>query len=102
MKAVRIISFAVALLLGIGMSMLPVYSSSAATAPAQPTVTNEDCIKCHAAPPADIAAAGGKHAGVGCGGCHIGIPRLSRTDPEVLPVSHGQAPFRDRRLPQLS
>jgi hypothetical protein len=37
------------------------------------TLTAEDCVKCHAAPPADIAAAGGKHkSDVTCVDCHAG------------------------------
>jgi len=46
------------------------------TQPAQTkaVLANEDCLKCHDAPPADIAAAGGKHKDVGCTGCHAGHP----------------------------
>jgi hypothetical protein len=36
------------------------------------TLGNEECGKCHTGPPADIAAAGGKHKEVGCTECHVG------------------------------
>jgi hypothetical protein len=75
MKAMKCSSLMVAVFLIIGISMLFAYSDSGAvTAKEQPTVTNEDCVKCHTDPPAAIAAAGGKHTGVGCSGCHIGHP----------------------------
>ncbi len=38
-------------------------------------LTNADCIKCHAKPPADIEAKGGKHkTEVSCQDCHAGHP----------------------------
>lgn len=49
-------------------------SSSAAQAQPQPALSNDDCAKCHTAPPADLAAAGKKHKDVGCTGCHVGHP----------------------------
>ncbi len=39
----------------------------------KPALSQEDCVKCHEAPPADIAAAGGKHkSDVTCSDCHSG------------------------------
>ena len=73
MKSLTCGSLVVGLFLIIGISMLLVHSGTA-RAGEKPSVTNEDCVKCHAAPPADIAAAGGKHKGVGCTGCHVGHP----------------------------
>lgn len=35
---------------------------------------SDDCIKCHAKPPADITANGGKHKKVSCQDCHVGHP----------------------------
>jgi len=63
--------FVALLLLGIPLFLM---YSSAAPAQSKPVLTNEDCVKCHAAPPADLAASGGKHTDVGCMGCHIGHP----------------------------
>ena len=63
----------VALVLIAGISVFLAFSV-AAFAQAKPALTNEECIKCHDAPPADIAAAGGKHKEVGCTGCHVGHP----------------------------
>jgi hypothetical protein len=48
--------------------------SGIAAAQPQATLTNDDCAKCHTAPPADISTAGGKHKDVGCTGCHEGHP----------------------------
>jgi hypothetical protein len=48
--------------------------SGAAQAQPQSGLSNDDCVKCHAAPPADLAASGGKHKDVGCSGCHVGHP----------------------------
>ncbi len=40
-----------------------------------PKLTNDDCAKCHAKAPADIAANGAKHkTAVGCQDCHNGHP----------------------------
>lgn len=74
MKSLKCGSLVVALFLIAGISTLLLAYSGAAHAEKQPALINEDCVKCHAGPPADIAAAGGKHAGVGCNGCHIGHP----------------------------
>lgn len=41
---------------------------------AKPALGSDDCIKCHANPPADISAAGGKHKKVSCQDCHVGHP----------------------------
>jgi predicted CXXCH cytochrome family protein len=35
-----------------------------------PSLTSDDCIKCHTSEPADVAKAGGKHKDVGCNECH--------------------------------
>jgi hypothetical protein len=50
------------------------FHSTPASAGSNPGIINEDCIKCHTDQPADISSAGGKHAGIGCSGCHIGHP----------------------------
>jgi predicted CXXCH cytochrome family protein len=51
-----------------------VYAAGSANAQSKPVLTGDDCLKCHATAPADLAAAGGKHQGVGCTGCHEGHP----------------------------
>ncbi len=75
MKTLKYGSLAVVLFLIMGISIDLVCSDMAAAAK-QPVLTVEDCVKCHAGPPADIAAAGGKHRGVGCFGCHAGHPPM--------------------------
>jgi hypothetical protein len=61
----------VVVLFGVALFLV---SSIAAAAQPQPGLSNDDCLKCHTTPPADIAAAGGKHKDVGCSGCHAGHP----------------------------
>ncbi len=73
MKSVKRGSLVGILLLAMGVSLFPVFSGTAHSGK-QPALTDEDCVKCHAGPPADIAVGGGKHKGVGCTGCHIGHP----------------------------
>ena len=46
---------------------------AAEPAPAKVALANSDCVKCHSAQPADIAAKGGKHqSNVSCQDCHTG------------------------------
>ena len=49
-------------------------AQDAKTPAAKPALGSDDCIKCHAKPPADITAAGGKHKKVSCQDCHVGHP----------------------------
>ncbi|HEX9021937.1 MAG TPA: cytochrome C [Nitrospirota bacterium] len=56
------------------LAALVLVCSNAALAQPQSSLSNDDCAKCHNAPPADIAAAGKKHKDVGCTGCHVGHP----------------------------
>jgi len=60
----------------VGISMLLAYAGlvPAQTPPKATGLSNDDCIKCHAGPPADISAEGGKHKLVGCIDCHVGHP----------------------------
>src|SRR3954462_9997100 len=46
-------------------------SGRAAETVKAPSLTSDDCIKCHSTEPADIAQAGGKHkTDVSCNECH--------------------------------
>ncbi len=73
MKSVKFSSLVIALFLITGISMFPP-SSCTVRAVEQPSLTDEDCVKCHSRPPAAMATSGGKHKGVGCSGCHVGHP----------------------------
>jgi hypothetical protein len=65
-----------------------------AAAQAKPALTNDDCAKCHQAPPADLAAEGGKHREVGCTGCHIGHPpTVKKPIPQCSDCHMGKAHF---------
>ncbi|SPQ00549.1 conserved exported hypothetical protein [Candidatus Sulfobium mesophilum] len=73
MKSVKCCSLPGVLLLAMGIWLLSAFSGTAHSVK-QSVLTDEDCVKCHSGPPADIAVAGGKHKSVGCSGCHIGHP----------------------------
>lgn len=75
MKEIRSIRMLGVLLLVLGAVLFAGSAGLwAAEAPAKMALSNDDCAKCHTNPPADIAASGGKHKGVGCSGCHVGHP----------------------------
>jgi hypothetical protein len=64
------------------------------TAQTNPALTNEDCVKCHAAPSADLAASGRKHKDVGCEGCHIGHPpAVKKPIPQCSDCHMGKAHY---------
>jgi predicted CXXCH cytochrome family protein len=73
----RLLASACALLAGAFLAAaLPGSASAAEAAPAaKAALANSDCIKCHAKPPADIEAKGGKHkTEISCQDCHVGHP----------------------------
>ncbi len=83
MDRVKRSSLIVAFLVALGtlLLLLPLVSVSAQTpAKATPSLSNDDCVKCHAGPPADIAANGGKHKSVGCQDCHAGHRPASKNN----------------------
>jgi len=56
---------------------------------------NVECSACHTGPPADIAAAGGKHKDVGCTGCHIGHPPAVKNNiPQCSMCHEGKEHFK--------
>jgi len=60
------------LILGVSIFLSALGLGLAAQTSPSTTLSNDDCIKCHAVPPADMMANGGKHKAVGCLGCHTG------------------------------
>lgn len=60
---------ALAMILAIPL-VLGFASRSQAQTAAKPTLTLDDCAKCHTAPPADVAAAGAGHKSITCFDCH--------------------------------
>src|SRR5512139_478858 len=97
MKSLKCGSLVVALFLIAGISTLLLAYSGAAHAEKQPALTNEDCVKCHADPPADIDVAGGKHKGVGCRGCHVGHPpAVKKPIPKCSQCHRGKLHFKIR------
>ena len=73
MTSVKKNGFLFVALLLMGIPLFLMYCG-AASAQSKPVLTDDDCVKCHATPPADLAASGGKHKDVGCMGCHVGHP----------------------------
>ena len=93
MKSLRSSCFMAVLFLIVCITVLLAYPG---TAPAETKValSNEDCLKCHDAPPADIATAGGKHRDVGCTGCHVGHPpKVKKPIPQCSECHMGKAHF---------
>jgi predicted CXXCH cytochrome family protein len=60
---------------GLALGSLLAGTALAADVAAKPVLSNSDCVKCHAKPPADIEAKGKAHkTAVGCQDCHQGHP----------------------------
>lgn len=95
MKAVKISSFMIALVLMLAFLAVPVLMGQAsAQTPAPAGLSNVDCAKCHAGPPADIAANGGKHKEVGCTACHPGHrPEVKNNIPQCSQCHMGKPHF---------
>jgi predicted CXXCH cytochrome family protein len=84
-------SLMVVLFLSLGILLYLSYSGTS-FAQTEPALKDEDCVKCHAGPPADLAAAGGKHQGVGCTGCHVGHPPAVKHPIPECSQCHGGKP----------
>lgn len=97
MDGVKRSSFMVVFVLALGISLSlisPVLVSAQAPAKGTPTLSNDECIKCHAGPPADIAANGGKHRNVSCQDCHPGHRPASKNNiPECSQCHMGKPHF---------
>lgn len=79
MRRFRVLRIPAAIALAAAWILLA--GSTAWAADEKPALTKDDCIKCHAAPPADIAAAGGKHkSDVSCLDCHAGHRPASKNN----------------------
>ncbi len=89
MKALKGSRFIVFLAVGILALLVASGAAFAADAKAAPSLSNDDCAKCHNAPPADLSANGGKHKEVGCTGCHIGHPPTVKKPIPVCSDCHG-------------
>jgi hypothetical protein len=92
MKSLNYGRFVVVLFLITGISTLLLAYSDAALAEKQPALKNEDCVKCHAGPQADIATGGGKHKSIGCTGCHVGHPPAMKDNIPKCSMCHGGNP----------
>jgi len=67
--------------------------SGAWAADASSALANLDCVKCHAKPPADIAAAGGAHkTSVSCQDCHVGHPPAVKRPIPQCSMCHSDKP----------
>ena len=61
----------------------------------KPKLQSSDCVKCHDGPPADVLAAGGKHAEVSCGECHEGHRPASKKNIPACSQCHEGQPHYD-------
>ena len=96
MKALRSSSSTVKVFLFLGIMLFLMHAGVAPTVTkaATATLSADDCVKCHAGPPADIASNGGKHKDVGCTGCHIGHPpTVKKPIPQCSDCHGGKAHF---------
>ena len=87
----RGLTFIAFLLMGIPVL---VFQEGAALAQTDPAQTGDFCAMCHIAPPADLAASGGKHKDVGCEGCHVGHPpKVKKPIPQCSDCHGGKAHY---------
>lgn len=93
MKALKGIRFMAMLFLVSAVSQFLVFGGTAgADTKAAPSLSSDDCVKCHTNPPADLASAGGKHKDVGCTGCHNGHPPTVKKPIPQCSECHGGKP----------
>lgn len=93
MKTLRSSSLKIALFLMLVFAVFLI-CSGAAIAQTKPALSNDDCLKCHDNPPADLAAHGGKHKDVGCLGCHVGHPpKVKKPIPQCSECHMGKPHF---------
>lgn len=81
----KLVSPLKALLVTVALSCtLTALAFAAEPATPTPALANTDCVKCHAAAPADIAANGGAHkTSISCQDCHAGHPPTVK---KIIPV----------------
>lgn len=74
------------------------FSPSALAAADNPELKVEDCVKCHEAPPAAIAEAGGKHkTEVSCLDCHAGHRPTSKNNiPQCSGCHEGEPHYQEK------
>ena len=90
----KYIGYAVAIILAVQL-VLGLAGRSGAQAPAKPVLSVDDCSKCHAAPPADIAAAGAGHKTITCFDCHPGHRPASKDNIPTCSQCHSGKPHYD-------
>jgi hypothetical protein len=76
------------------LGLTGVVFSQTKSAPA-PSLSESDCVKCHAPQPAEVAADGGAHKGLGCMGCHSGHRPSSKNNIPVCSQCHSGKPHFD-------
>jgi hypothetical protein len=88
MKRISRIILAAVTVLGLTMT------AQAATTAAKPTLTSDDCVKCHAVQPNDIATAGASHKTITCQDCHAGHRPTSKNNiPQCNQCHSGKAHY---------
>lgn len=94
MRETRRSILTIAMIAALAFSIFFVLLQSVSADAPKAALTNEDCAKCHTGPSADMASAGGKHAEVGCTGCHAGHPPAVKNNiPKCGDCHTGKAHF---------
>lgn len=98
MNGSRRLGVLVAFLAVIGLGLVAVPPDPSAADKAVAALTQDDCVKCHAGPPADIAAAGAKHQSeVTCLDCHAGHRPASKNNiPKCSQCHDGKPHYQEK------
>jgi len=80
------------------LSFAPAHSSAATMEIKQPTLTPDDCGKCHVGQPEDISANGAKHkTAINCQTCHTGHRPSSKNNIPVCSKCHQGKPHFEQK-----
>ena len=98
MKGSRGLTVPVAFLAVIALALFTAPPGPSAAEKAAAALTADDCVKCHAGPPADVAAAGAKHQSeVTCLDCHAGHrPAVKNNIPKCSQCHEGKPHYQEK------
>ncbi len=98
MKGSRGLGILIAFLAVVALGLVAVPLGLSAADKASATLTQDDCVKCHAGPPADVAAAGAKHQSeVTCLDCHAGHrPAVKNNIPKCSQCHEGKPHYQEK------
>ncbi len=98
MRGSRGLGVLVAFLAVLALGVIAAPPDLSAADKAVASLTQDDCVKCHAGPPADVAAAGAKHkAEVSCLDCHAGHRPASKNNiPKCSQCHEGKPHYQEK------